>query len=251
MDGIFDALANESRRSLLDSLYLRDGQTLGALCAGLAMSRQAGSLHLAILEKAGLVVIRWKGREKLHFLNPIPIQELSERWLRKYESRRLESLTALKSALEAEEAPMGEKGFVYQVVIAATTEKVWKALTTAEFTRQYWFGRAIASDWKVGSPVTVTTPDGAVEVTGTVLVFEENKKLSYTWGTSSADTDGTSVVFEIVPMGPLVKLVITHDLDMTTASAQQAVNGWTFILNGLKTLLETGQPMPALPWGKK
>jgi uncharacterized protein YndB with AHSA1/START domain len=145
---------------------------------------------------------------------------------------------------------MAQPGFVYQVVIAATPEAVWKALTTAEFSRQYWFGRSVTSDWKVGSALTVTTPEGKAEVQGKVLVSEENRRLSYTWGTDNPETSGTVVVFEIQPMGPVVKLTVTHDLDMTTASAPQAVNGWTFILNGLKTLLETGKPLPALPFRK-
>lgn len=142
------------------------------------------------------------------------------------------------------------EGFVYQVIIAASAEKVFKALTTAEFTRQYWFGRSIASDWKVGSPVTVTTPEGSIEVSGKVLAYEPNNRLSYTWGTSNSDTNASTVVFEVIEMGPLVKLLISHDIDMATATAQQAINGWTFICNGLKTLLETGKPMPAMPWRK-
>ncbi len=141
------------------------------------------------------------------------------------------------------------EGFLYQTVIASTPEKVWKALTLAEFTRKYWFGRSIESDWKVGSPVTITTPEGTVEVKGKVLEVETNKRLSYTWG-SGTSTDSTVVVFELTAMGPLVKLLITHDIDMEGAGAQQTINGWTFILCGLKTLLETGTPMPAVPWRK-
>lgn len=145
---------------------------------------------------------------------------------------------------------MAKEAFVYQVIIAASAEKVFKALTSGEFSRQYWFGRTIASEWKVGSPLTVTTPEGAVEVSGKVLAYEEGRRLSYSWGTSNPDTDGTTVVFELVEMGPLVKLLVTHDIDLGGLAAQQAANGWTFILNGLKTLLETGKPMPALPWRK-
>ena len=145
---------------------------------------------------------------------------------------------------------MAKQGFLYQVVIATTAEKVWKALTTAEFTRQYWFGRAIESDWKVGAEVKIVTPEGAVEVKGKVLEVEENRCLSYTWGSGQPNTDNTVVVFEITQMGPLVKLQITHDIDITQGPAQQVVAGWTFILSGLKTLMETGKPMPSLPWRK-
>src|SRR5271157_1595362 len=141
------------------------------------------------------------------------------------------------------------RGFVYQTIIAAAPEKVWRALTTPEFTRQYWFGRSVQSDWKVGSEVTIITPEGAVEVKGKVLESEQNKRLSYTWGSGTA-TDNTTVIFEITQMGPLVKLLITHDIDLESSGAQLAANGWTFILSSLKTFLETGNPMPSIPWRK-
>ena len=144
---------------------------------------------------------------------------------------------------------MGNKGFLYQTVIHATAEKVWQALTNAEFTKQYWFGRSVASDWKVGSEVTITTPEGKIEVKGKILAAEPNQKLSYTWG-SGTSTNDTTVTFEIVPMGPLTKLVVSHDIDLDGDAAQQTINGWTFIASGLKTLLETGRPMPALPFRK-
>jgi uncharacterized protein YndB with AHSA1/START domain len=144
---------------------------------------------------------------------------------------------------------VGKEGFAYQTVIATTPEKLWAALTTPEFTRLYWFGRSVESDWKVGSPVTITTPEGNVEVRGKVLAVEVNRRLSYTWG-SGTSTDNTTVVFEITSMGPLCKLLITHDIDLSESGAQQAVNGWTFIVCGLKTWLETGKPMPSIPWRK-
>ena len=100
MHEIFAALANAGRRSLLDALYARDGQTLGQLCSVLDMSRQAVSKHLAILEESELVVTLREGREKLHYLNPVPIHAISERWIRKFEKRRLEALSALKTLLE-------------------------------------------------------------------------------------------------------------------------------------------------------
>ncbi len=100
MDKVFKALADEGRRELLDQLHARSGQTLSSLCEHLKISRQAVSKHLALLEEAGLVVTVWQGREKLHYLNAVPIQELSERWIKKYERHRLEALVALKKRLE-------------------------------------------------------------------------------------------------------------------------------------------------------
>ena len=101
MDDVFKALADPSRRELLDRLRLEAGQTLGELCTRLDMTRQAVSKHLAILEAANLVVTVWRGREKLHYLNPVPIHEIGERWIGKFERVRIEALSNLKKALES------------------------------------------------------------------------------------------------------------------------------------------------------
>lgn len=100
MDLVFKALADPSRRELLDRLYAANGQTLGDLCEGLAMSRQAVTKHLVLLEEANLIATVKRGREKLHFLNPVPIHEIGERWISKFERGRLKALSALKKALE-------------------------------------------------------------------------------------------------------------------------------------------------------
>jgi DNA-binding transcriptional ArsR family regulator len=100
MDVVFKALADANRRELLDRLRADNGQTLGQLCARLAMTRQAVSKHLAILEEANLVVTVWRGREKLHYLNPVPIHEIAERWIGKFERGRLQALSDMKKALE-------------------------------------------------------------------------------------------------------------------------------------------------------
>ena len=102
MDAVFKALADPSRRQLLDRLHARNGQTLGELCERLAMTRQAVSKHLAVLEAANLVVAIKRGREKLHYLNPVPIHEIAERWISKFERGRLRALSDLKQKLEGE-----------------------------------------------------------------------------------------------------------------------------------------------------
>ena len=102
-DRVFGALADGTRRKLLDRLFARNGRTLGDLCAQMKMTRQAVSKHLAILERANLVAVRWRGREKLHYLNPVPIHEIQSRWIAKYERRRLEALDDLKTRLEGDE----------------------------------------------------------------------------------------------------------------------------------------------------
>jgi DNA-binding transcriptional ArsR family regulator len=103
MDAVFRALADESRRLLLDRLHARNGQTLGELCEGLSMSRQAVTKHLVILEEANLIVAIKRGREKFHFLNPVPLNEIAERWIGKYERGRLQALAQLKKNLEGDE----------------------------------------------------------------------------------------------------------------------------------------------------
>ena len=100
MDAVFRALADEGRRTLLDRLHARNGQTLNELCEEMDMSRQAVAKHLGILEEANLVVVQWRGREKLHYLNPVPIHEIAERWIGKFERGRLQALSDMKKALE-------------------------------------------------------------------------------------------------------------------------------------------------------
>jgi uncharacterized protein YndB with AHSA1/START domain len=110
----------------------------------------------------------------------------------------------------------------------------------------------VISDWEVGSAVTIITPEGNEEVKGEVVEFQPNKRLSYTWVTpDDTATEPTTVVFELQEMGPMTKLTILHDIDVENAKFQQAAAGWTFILCGLKTFLETGAPMPSLPWKGK
>ena len=102
-DAVFRALADASRRKLLDRLHKENGQTLGELCRGLGMTRQAVAKHLGILEEANLVAVQWQGREKLHFINPVPINEIAERWIGKFERPRLSALAKVKRSLEGED----------------------------------------------------------------------------------------------------------------------------------------------------
>src|SRR4030088_2105481 len=146
MDEVFKALADASRRRLLDSLNTRNGQTLRELCAGLDMARQSVSKHLAVLEGANLVTTVWRGREKLHYLNAAPINAIAERWINQYDRGRVHALADLKTALEQE--PMTTE-FLYTTYISTTPERLWQALTDPSFTRRYW-GVAFASDWTGG-----------------------------------------------------------------------------------------------------
>jgi DNA-binding transcriptional ArsR family regulator len=112
MDAVFKALADETRRSILDHLYAKGGQTLGELCEPFAkaMSRQAVMKHLTILESANLLAVVWSGREKRHYLNPVPIHAIQDRWIKKFEKQRMQALAALKTALEGTETKGRKNG---------------------------------------------------------------------------------------------------------------------------------------------
>jgi uncharacterized protein YndB with AHSA1/START domain/DNA-binding transcriptional ArsR family regulator len=263
MDEVFKALADASRRRLLDSLNARNGQSLRELCAGLEMARQSVSKHLAVLEEADLVTTVRRGREKLHYLNAAPINAIAERWINQYDRERVRALADLKSALEQE--PMGNPEFVYTTYIRTTPERLWQALTDPAFTRRYW-GVAFESDWKAGSTMTweqdgVTIADPAQ----VVLESEPYHRLSYTWHTFTpefakavgwndevftkvADERRSKVTFEIEPLGQMVKLTVVHDgFGPGSAVVEMVGQGWPHLLSGLKTLLETGETLPAGP----
>lgn len=262
MDAVFRALADASRRRLLDRLNTRNGLSLRELCAGLDMTRQSVSKHLAILENANLVTTRRVGRQKLHYLNAVPINDIAERWIKHYDRERVRALSDLKRALE--DSPMDDKPeFVYTIYIRTTPEQLWQALTDPAFTRRYW-GTTFQSDWQVGSPMTweyagVTIADPQQ----VVLVSEPYRRLAYTWQTVTPEfakavgfseellakvsrEPRSKVTFEIEPAGELVKLTVVHDgFEPGSAMLESVSGGWPIVLSSLKTLLETGAPLDA------
>src|SRR5271156_2465404 len=151
MDDVFKALADPSRRMLLDRLNAHNGQTLRQLCAGLDMARQSVSKHLAVLEAAGLVTTVRRGREKLHYLNAAPISDIAERWISRYDQPRVEALADLKKALE--ETEVEAPSFVCTTYVFTTPELLWQGLTDPAFTRRHW-QTELHTDWAKGSPVT-------------------------------------------------------------------------------------------------
>src|ERR1700756_3547082 len=184
-DEVFKALADPSRRLLLDSLNERNGQTLRELCSHLDMARQSVSKHLAVLEAANLVTTVRRGREKHHYLNAAPINEIAERWITRYERDRVQALADLKRALE--DTPMDKPSFVYTTYIQTTPEKLWQALTEPAFTERYW-SITFETDWKPGSPMTWKTRGLEIaDPEQVVLESEPYRRLSYTWQTHSPD----------------------------------------------------------------
>jgi uncharacterized protein YndB with AHSA1/START domain/DNA-binding transcriptional ArsR family regulator len=252
VDEVFKALADPSRRLLLDSLNARNGQTLRELCAGLEMARQSVSKHLAVLEQAGLVTAVWRGREKLHYLNAAPINEISERWITRYDRSRVEALADLKQALEGGlrmDAPATRPEFVYTTYIRTTPELLWRALTEPAFTRRYWQGMTFESDWKPGSHVRVTRTDGSICDDPEQIVLESDpyRRLAYTWFDTTGGCQGggepeqrSQVTFDLEDLGERVKLTVTHDGFPSGSKVLQSISGgWPIVLSDLKTLLET------------
>jgi uncharacterized protein YndB with AHSA1/START domain len=242
MDDVFRALADPTRRSLLDELFKEDGQTLSALEERLPMTRFGVMKHLKVLEQAHLVTTRKRGREKLHFLNPVPIQLVHDRWVSKYAAPWAETLTGLKRQLE--ERTM-EK--VFEIYIKTTPERLWEAITDGEMRKKYTFGVGVTSDWTEGSSYTAGVP-GVVDISaGENLEVDPPRRLVQSFNALWSDdvkAEGTSrVTWEITPVGEdSVALTVTHD-ELREGANDEIYGGWPQILSGLKTLLETGETL--------
>ena len=246
LDRVFKALADPTRRLLLDRLRERRGLTLTELCGDLDMARQSATQHVAVLAAANLVSTVRRGREKLHYLNPVPLHEIQERWIERFEGPRLEVLSAVKR--RAEEASMSDKPrFVYVTYIQSTPDAVWQALTDADLTAQYW-GHRNVSDWQAGSRWEHLRADGSgvTDVVGKVLEARPPRRLVLTFG-GPAETP-SRVAFDVEPYQEIVRLTVTHE-DMPDAEYYAAVSaGWPAVLANLKSLLETGHVLPQAPW---
>jgi len=249
-DAVFKALADATRRALLDRLREHNGQTLGELCEPLAMARQSATQHLGVLEAANLITTVRRGREKLHYLNPVPLWDMQERWIEKFEPPRLRALSAIRH--RAEEDPMADRpAYVYVTYIEATPERVFEALTDADLTATYW-GHSNVSDWQPGSGWEHRRVDGSgiADVTGTVLESVPPRRLAVTFDTPGEHRpEGPSrVTFEIEPFHEIVRLTVTHE-NLADNDALEAVSaGWPAVFANLKSLLETGSVMPRAPW---
>jgi uncharacterized protein YndB with AHSA1/START domain len=241
MEPVFRALADPTRRALLDELFARDGQTLVALTARHEMTRIAVAKHLKILEEAGLVVTRRRGREKLHYLNPVPIRLVYDRWVNKYTEPWAAGLADLKRDLESQM----EK--VFEIYIRTTPQQLWDAITDPATRQKYHFGSTINSDWTVGSAYQLIHA-GAERplMEGENLEVDRPRRLVQTlralWG-PEAERGGTSrLTWEIEPVGDSCRLTLIHD-QLPEDAPPELYGGWPMILSGLKTWLETGQTL--------
>jgi uncharacterized protein YndB with AHSA1/START domain len=246
MDPVFKALADPTRRRLLDALFHEDGQTLSALESGLPLTRFGVMKHLRALEEARLVTTRRRGREKLHFLNPVPIRLIHDRWVSKFAAPWVAALSAMKQDLEtpAEERRM-EK--VFEIYIKTTPERLWEAITSDELRRKYWFGVGVISDWTPGSRYEGAHPQGGAAIfAGENLEVDPPRRLVQTFTaqwSEDALREGTSrVTWEIEPIGDSCKLTVIHD-QLRVGVSEAIYGGWPQVLSGLKTLLETGESL--------
>jgi uncharacterized protein YndB with AHSA1/START domain/DNA-binding transcriptional ArsR family regulator len=260
-DEVFRALADSSRRRLLDMLNARNGQTLRELCAGLDMARQSVSKHLAVLEAANLVTTVWRGREKLHYLNAEPINAIADRWINQYDRRRVQLFADLKTVLEAD--TMSDNDFVYTTYIRTTPERLWQALTDPKFTDQYWHVHH-ETDWKVGSEILWHMGDVTMAGPGqVVLEHDPYRRLAYTWHhitpefAKAVEIDDelyekisreplSKVSFDLEPVGDQVKLTVIHGGFEPGSELRPLISdGWTQLISDLKSFVETTPDLAA------
>jgi uncharacterized protein YndB with AHSA1/START domain/DNA-binding transcriptional ArsR family regulator len=257
MDAVFRALADPTRRSLLDRLYEEDGQTLSALEQRLPMTRFGVMKHLKLLEEAGLVTTKRRGREKLHFLNPVPIRLAHDRWVSKYSEPWAAALSGLKTTIEEVGTMSAESSGkrpwtasaeekVFEIYIRTTPERLWEAITDPEMRGRYNFGVQVLSDWKPGSHYSLSAPGAGDIATGENLEVDPPRRLVQSFTALWSDdvrSEGTSrVTWEIEPVGDSCRLTVTHD-QLPADAHSEIYGGWPMILSGLKTLLETGETL--------
>ena len=243
-DAVFRALADPTRRALLDELFKHDGQALGALVRRLTMTRFGVMKHLRVLEQAGLVITRRRGREKLHFLNPVPIRLIHDRWIDKYTEPWTSMLSGLKHELEE-----GRMEKVFEIYIKTTPERLWQAITDPDLRAKYTFGVGVYSDWNPGSSYQSRTtgvtiaPDMPI-ADGENLEVDPPRRLVQSFRALWSDAvkrEGTSrVTWEIEAIADSCRLTVTHD-QLREGANSELYGGWPMVLSGLKTLLETGE----------
>lgn len=217
------------------------------------MTRFGVMKHLKILKEAGLVTTQKKGRKTLHYLNAVPIQMVYDRWVSKYSRGWARSLTELKYELEAinmaEPKAAETTKLVLEVYIRSTPEQIWNALTDGDVTPNYYYGSKVESNWRPGSDYRYVGAEGNELIDGKVIEADPPHKLVTTfhpvWCATDESPGNTSrVTYLIEQMGEACKLRLVHDeLVPGDPLNEQFFGGWSSILSGLKTLLETGKPL--------
>ncbi|MFN8629686.1 MAG: SRPBCC domain-containing protein [Chloroflexota bacterium] len=255
-DPVFAALADPTRRLLLDRLFERDGRTLGDLVSAVpGMTRFGVMKHIRVLEAASLVTTRKVGRETHHYLNPVPIRRLHDRWLDKYRMRAADVLLDLQRSAETIEDTLMTTtlapAFVQAIFIKASPETVWRALTESDMTVRYYYRSRIDSDWQPGSPYVMTL-DGVPQIEGVIVEADKPSRLVQTfhavWDEKVAADAPSRVTWELTPAGPgITKVTVVHEELVTGSETETSVSrGWPYLLSGLKSVLETGESLGPL-----
>ncbi len=242
----FRALGDPSRRLLLDRLFERDGQTLGELTRWLpGMTRFGVMRHLGVLEEADLIATRKVGREKRHYLNPVPIRLIHDRWISKYAEAVTGTLSAMKDHLEGR--AMSTPDHVYSVYIKADPERIWRAMTDGVETEQYYYGTRVGSTWDPGSRIVYEYPDGSVAADGEVIEADRPRRLAMTfharWDPEIEAEGPVTMVWQIEPGRDGSSRLTVTTSRMGAKTAAEFSGGMVYIVSGLKTYLETGAPM--------
>lgn len=248
MDAIFKALNDPHRRAILDALRDRDGQTLGEIEARFAMTRFGVMAHLRVLEEAGLVIPRRSGRFKHHYLNALPLQEVIDRWIEPLLKPALRGVIDLKATLEGDTSMTTDgtrPDFVHQTFIRAPAARVWEALLDGAMTRRYYFGTTVEGEAVAGGKLVWRGADGAPLLSSRVIESDPPRRLDLSfephWFGPGAPASRN--VFVLAEEAGLTSLTIEH---YGVPPGQEGVKeGWARIAAGLKTLLETGQPLVA------
>ena len=215
-DAVFRALANPLRRRLLDRLRARDGQALGDLCDGLDVGRVGAMQHLKVLREAGLINVRHVGRQTFHYLNPVPIQEIQDRWISRYAAPFTEAMSDLKKAFEQEptgnnpHTDMTKPRHVFVIYIRTNADDLWRAITDPNMTQRYYYGMRIASTLEVGAPLQFRSGDKLVH-DGKVLSVDPGRRLVHSFCFADSDDALSRVTWEIEEEDDLCRLTVTHD----------------------------------------
>jgi uncharacterized protein YndB with AHSA1/START domain/DNA-binding transcriptional ArsR family regulator len=259
-DRVFKALADPTRRLLLDRLFARDGRTLSDLESDVDMTRFGVMKHLRLLEEAGLITTRKAGREKLHFLNVVPIRLIHDRWIDKYTEPQVAALTELKTELEKPmtSAATATTVQVHRVYIKATPQAIWDAITKPEWSSRYGYRAVVSYELRAGGKFEALAGDHmpgmdptACVVEGEVVEADPPRRLVQTWRPTWLDEPATRLTYEIKEgQDGVCSLTLTHDLhdapqtaEQTAGDVEGAGGGWPEVLSDLKSLLETGSGM--------
>ena len=260
---VFRALADPTRRAILDALFVADGQSVGALCAlSPEMTRFGVMKHLRVLEQANLVATAKSGRERLHYVNPVPITQIAHRWVSKYAAPFAAALVNLDDQVTQLPAPttfggtlMDRPEHVYQIYIAASPDQVWTAITDSEWTRRYFHRTAFVEPPLAGRPYRQVLPDGRPATDGMVEevtppVDGQPGRFVHTWHVlydeeMSAEPAGrVEWLVELAGEG-LTRVRLVHSgLEQSPLTWENVKNGWVWVLDALKTVLETGRSLP-------